>query len=53
MVTLGLHEITVDCVDPSRVGTFWAGLLGGHLHEPMPGWRRLDASAEGCPLLNF
>ena len=48
-----LHEITIDCLDVARVGRFWAGLLGGELHEPMPGWLRLPATADGRPLVNF
>jgi predicted enzyme related to lactoylglutathione lyase len=53
MVSLRLHEITIDCVDVSRVGTFWAALLGGDLFEPMPGWLRLPPATEGAPMLNF
>jgi predicted enzyme related to lactoylglutathione lyase len=53
VVSLRLHEITVDCEDVTRVGEFWAALLGGQLHQPMPGWLRLGPSPDGRPMLNF
>ena len=53
VVSFRLHEITVDCLDIERVGRFWAGLLGGDVHEPMPGWLRLASAADGGPMLNF
>ena len=52
MVSLRLHEITIDCVDVLRVAEFWAGLLGGELAQPLPGWRRLSGTA-GAPMVNF
>ena len=51
-MSVRLHEITIDCLDVVRIATFWAGLLGGELSEPLPGWRRLGGSA-GRPMLNF
>ena len=53
MVTVRLHEITIDCSEPIRVAAFWAALLGGELHAPMPGWLRLEPSMAGMPQLNF
>ena len=53
MVSLCLHEITIDCAKVAQVGAFWSALLGGELHEPMPGWLRLGPSIEGRPLLDF
>lgn len=52
VISLRLHEITIDCLDAPRVGAFWAALFGGELSEPLPGWRRLGA-ADGRPMLNF
>ena len=51
-VIVRLHEITIVCSEPTRVGAFWAALLGGII-EPMPGWRRLERSTESRPLLHF
>lgn len=53
MVSVRLHEITIDCRDVPRVAGFWRDLLGGDLHEPLPGWLRLGASTDGRPMLNF
>ena len=53
MVSFRLHEITIDCLEVERVGRFWAALLGGDVHEPMPGWLRLASAADGRPMLNF
>ena len=53
------HGVTPPARDHNRlcegaqVGAFWSALLGGELHEPMPGWLRLGPSIEGRPLLNF
>jgi predicted enzyme related to lactoylglutathione lyase len=52
VVSFRLHEITVDCADVPRAANFWAGLLGGELREPMPGWLRLG-STDDRPMLNF
>lgn len=49
-VSIQLHEITIACLDVARVASFWAGLLGGHPHEPMPGWLRLRATTASGPL---
>lgn len=53
MVALRLHEITIDCLEPPKVAAFWMALLGGELHEPLSGWRRLTSSNAGHPFLNF
>lgn len=53
-VSIQLHEVTIDCLDVDRVASFWAGVLGGHPHEPMPGWLRLRANTAGGSLtVNF
>lgn len=52
VISIRLHEITIDCIDAPRVGAFWAALFGGELSEPLPGWRRLAAS-DGRPMVNF
>jgi predicted enzyme related to lactoylglutathione lyase len=53
VVSVRLHEITIDCVDVPRVAAFWSQLLGGELSEPLPGWRRLGPFDGPRPLLNF
>ena len=44
-------EVTMDCADPVRAASFWQAVLGGSIHEPLPGWRRL--TVEGRPDLTF
>ena len=44
-------EVTMDCADPVRAASFWQAVLGGAIHEPLPGWRRL--TVEGRPDLTF
>jgi hypothetical protein len=44
----GRLQITFDCLDPARVGTFWAAALG----YPMPdveGWHNFLARSPRCP----
>jgi hypothetical protein len=52
-MSIRLAEITVDCVQPQLVADFWAGLLGGQLHVPLPGWLRLGEVGGPAPALNF
>ena len=44
--------VTIDCLDPVRVGTFWSGLLDREPSAAMPGWVRLGTHGE-APVLNF
>jgi predicted enzyme related to lactoylglutathione lyase len=53
VVIFRLHEITIDCQDVARIGSFWAAVLGGELHEPLPGWLRLGPTSDSRPLVNF
>jgi predicted enzyme related to lactoylglutathione lyase len=45
--------ITVDCVDPGRLGAFWGALLGLAPSDSRPGWVRLSDAATQTPLINF
>ena len=45
--------VTIDCVDPSALVRFWAGLIGGETSTPLPGWRRLDPPGGGRPVITF
>ncbi len=45
--------ITIDCSSPRAVADFWAGLLGGELSVPLPGWLRLGTVADTEPAINF
>ena len=33
--------VTIDCIDPRRLGDFWSVLLGREPTESLPGWVRL------------
>ena len=48
-----LAEITVDCCDPARVGSFWSALFRAPLRVPLEGWFRLGPLTDGGPVLNF
>ena len=52
-MSIRLAEITVDCVQPRVVADFWAALLGGELHAPLPGWLRLGKVGGPSPAINF
>lgn len=43
--------VTVDCHEPTVLAAFWAGLLGGEIIEPLPGWRRVESADR--PALTF
>lgn len=45
--------VTIDCTDPQRVSTFWAGLLGLAPRAALPGWVKLGAAVPGAPVINF
>jgi predicted enzyme related to lactoylglutathione lyase len=46
-------EVTIDCLDTERVGTFWAGLLDVPLSPQGGGWFRLGPLVSGGPIINF
>ncbi len=48
-----LAEVTLDCHDPARVGSFWSALFRAPLRVPLEGWFRLGPMTEGGPVLNF
>jgi predicted enzyme related to lactoylglutathione lyase len=52
-LSIRLAEITIDCAQPQVVADFWAALLGGALHAPLPGWLRLGSVGDPTPALNF
>jgi predicted enzyme related to lactoylglutathione lyase len=33
--------VTIDCLDPARLASFWGALLGWSERPTLPGWRRL------------
>jgi predicted enzyme related to lactoylglutathione lyase len=45
--------VTIDCLDPVRVGTFWCDLLDRESSAAMPGWVRLGTYGQAQPVLNF
>ncbi|MDT4892247.1 MAG: hypothetical protein QOE97_1282 [Pseudonocardiales bacterium] len=45
--------ITVDCMRPDVVAPFWAGVLGGDLSIPLPGWLRLTPPGGERPAITF
>ncbi len=46
--------MTVDCIDPQRLASFWADLLGTEVGEPMDDGRYVFlAEQEGLPMLCF
>jgi predicted enzyme related to lactoylglutathione lyase len=45
--------ITIDCERPDMVAPFWAGVLGGELSVPLPGWLRLTPPGGTLPALTF
>src|SRR4051812_48625771 len=45
--------VTIDCVDPQRLGRFWAALLRRTPSASLPGWVRLGDASDGLPLINF
>ena len=51
--SIRLAEITIDCRDPARVGSFWSALLRAPLRVPLEGWFRLGPMTDGGPVLNF
>ena len=44
-------QVTVDCVDPNRLATFWAGVLGYKIQDPPPGYATWPEflTAQGVP----
>lgn len=53
MIRASWSGVTIDCLDPVRVGTFWSGLLDRERSEAMPGWVQLGTRGEAQPTLNF
>lgn len=51
--TMVWSGVTVDCVDPERLGRFWAELLGRRATDNLPGWVRLGGLDDAQPVLNF
>jgi predicted enzyme related to lactoylglutathione lyase len=47
--------VTVDCVDPERMATFWGALLGRRATDEMdgPGWATVGSRADAQPRLTF
>lgn len=50
-----LREMVIDCVEPERVGRFWADILGWPLVEDDDGyyWASADGTPLSAPLLVF
>lgn len=42
-----IREIVLDSADPWRLGSFWAGLLGGTPTQWYPGWVTLEPPPHG------
>ncbi|MSO38633.1 MAG: VOC family protein [Acidimicrobiia bacterium] len=42
-----LRGVIVDAVDPERLATFWAGILGVEVAEQVPGWLQLRFGSQG------
>jgi Glyoxalase-like domain len=45
--------VTIDCVDPAFLASFWAALLGGEITVSLPGWRRLVPHDVLQPAITF
>ena len=47
-------EVTIDCVEPERVATFWGALLDApSQNHGQPGWFRVGPLLAGGPVINF
>src|ERR1700685_1922112 len=42
-----IREIVLNAADPSRLASFWAGLLGGSPVEWYPGWVTIEPPPHG------
>ena len=44
-------QVTIDCADPNRLATFWAGVLGYKIQDPPPGYATWQEflTAQGVP----
>jgi predicted enzyme related to lactoylglutathione lyase len=45
--------VTIDCIDPQRLGDFWAAVLGRTRSESLPGWVRMGDRDDALPVINF
>jgi predicted enzyme related to lactoylglutathione lyase len=48
--------ITIDCIEPRRLASFWSDLFGCAVVEPgtdRPGWLRLQPLGSNGPFMNF
>lgn len=45
--------LTVDCIDPARLGAFWGALLGLDPEPGLPGWVQLSSRHGHQPRINF
>ena len=48
--------ITIDCIEPRRLASFWSELLGCAVVQPgtdRPGWLRLQPLGSNGPFMNF
>jgi predicted enzyme related to lactoylglutathione lyase len=45
--------VTIDCLDPERVGRFWSALLGREPGPSQPGWVYLGDPGDPQPRLVF
>jgi catechol 2,3-dioxygenase-like lactoylglutathione lyase family enzyme len=46
-----LNQIVVDCLEPARLASFWAALLGGEVVEREHGWAHV--APPGWPRISF
>ena len=51
-MTLTLEMITVDCIEPRRLATWWAEAVGGSV-VPLPGGDFVLVARENWPALGF
>jgi predicted enzyme related to lactoylglutathione lyase len=49
-LTLDISMVTVDCTDPERLGTWWAGAIAGEMTIAAPGEFVTVASPQGLRL---
>ena len=52
-MTISIAMITMDTTDARRLGTWWAGVLGGTILEENDGWFVVVSLGEGRPLVAF
>jgi predicted enzyme related to lactoylglutathione lyase len=45
--------VTIDCIDPRRLGDFWSVLLSRERTEALPGWVRLGTHDDALPVICF